>query len=177
MERDLSVSSRGVVLPASLEAEIRERAAKLERLYPRLIGCTVMVEGPGRKHENGGPYRVRLDLRAPGAEPVIVDRQPQAKLELAINEAFDAASRRLEDLLGLQREEVKIHDGQPRGRVVRLFPEPGYGFLETLDGREVYFNRNAVLGEFERLRVGDTVRFHEARGDEGPQASTVVPEA
>ncbi len=58
--------------------------------------------------------------------------------------------------------------------VVRLFREEGYGFLRALDGREIYFHRNAVLNDdFDRLVVGAGVRFDEGLGEEGPQASTV----
>jgi len=60
--------------------------------------------------------------------------------------------------------------------VARLFPEDGYGFLRTSEGREIYFNERSVLkGAFPRLRVGSLVRFAEEAGDEGPQASTVTP--
>ena len=48
------------------------------------------------------------------------------------------------------------------------------GFIETADGREIYFHRNAVLdGAFDRLSVGSEVRFIEEQGDKGAQASTV----
>ena len=70
--------------------------------------------------------------------------------------------------------QVKRHEAAPQGRVARLFPEEGYGFIESVDGREIYFHRNAVVnGGFERLAVGAAVRFAEASGDKGPQASTV----
>ena len=48
------------------------------------------------------------------------------------------------------------------------------GFIETPDGREVYFHRNAVLNDaFDRLTVGSDVRFVENEGVKGSQASTV----
>ena len=41
----------------------------------------------------------------------------------------------------------------------------GYGFIETADGREVYFHRNSVLDDaFEHLTVGSEVRFAELMG-------------
>lgn len=50
----------------------------------------------------------------------------------------------------------------------------GLRFIETVDGREIYFHRNSVLnGDFLSLREGDRVRFHEEPGDKGPKASTV----
>jgi cold shock CspA family protein len=48
------------------------------------------------------------------------------------------------------------------------------GFIETAEGREIYFHRNAVLGgAFDRLIVGSEVRFVEEKGVKGAQASTV----
>jgi cold shock CspA family protein len=50
------------------------------------------------------------------------------------------------------------------------------GFLESDDGREIYFHRNSVLdGAFPRLEIGAQVSFAEEAGDKGPQASTVRP--
>jgi len=72
--------------------------------------------------------------------------------------------------------DVKTHEPQARARVARLHPDDGYGFLETPDGREIYFHCNSVVGgEFEQFQVGDEVRFAEELGDRGPQASTVHP--
>ena len=47
-------------------------------------------------------------------------------------------------------------------------------FIETADGCEIYFHRNAVLdGAYRRLRGGSEVRFVEVEGAKGSQASTV----
>jgi cold shock CspA family protein/ribosome-associated translation inhibitor RaiA len=176
MERPLTLSTRGVEMTPAIEEEIHRRVAALERFYPRLVGCSLAVEGPGAHHRRGGPYEVRLDLRVPGAEPIRVDRQAQAKLGRAIDDAFDVATRRLEDLQRQQRGDVKRPAAaMTPARVVRLAPAGDYGFLATDDGREIYFHRNSVIGDFDALAVGADVRFHEEAGDQGPQASTVVP--
>jgi len=62
--------------------------------------------------------------------------------------------------------------------VVRLFPDDGYGFIETADGQEVYFHRNSVVeGDFAKLAVDSEVRVEIAYGEseKGPQATTVRP--
>ena len=60
------------------------------------------------------------------------------------------------------------------GRVTKLVPAKDCGFLETPNGREVYFHRNSVLAPgFDYVTVGTEVRFVEEQGNEGPQASTV----
>ena len=75
----------------------------------------------------------------------------------------------------MRRGEVKAKSDAPTGRGVRLFPYEGYGFLQTADGREIYFHRNSVLRDgFARLAVGAPVRYAEEEGTRGPQASTVA---
>jgi cold shock CspA family protein len=58
--------------------------------------------------------------------------------------------------------------------VAKFLAGDNCGFIETADGREVFFHRNSVLDEaFDRLTVGSEVRFVEEMGEKGPQASTV----
>ena len=67
-----------------------------------------------------------------------------------------------------QRGEVKTHSEKPMAKVARVFPEEGYGFLVTPEGREVYFHENAVLNsQFSELSVGTPVTFTEGAGEEG----------
>jgi cold shock CspA family protein len=55
-----------------------------------------------------------------------------------------------------------------------LFPEQHYGFIDTTDGREIYFHAHSVLGAaFARLAVDTSVEFVEEPGEEGPRATTV----
>lgn len=174
MQRPLQITSRDFDLTPAIDAEIRERAEKLETYYDRITGCHVIVEAPVGHHRKGGPFNVRIDMVVPRAE-LTVTRQGAEELSVAIRDAFDAARRRLEDHVREIRGDVKAHETQPVARVARLFANEGYGFLETADGREVYFHRNSVLeGHFDDLRPGVEVRFTEEMGDEGPQASTVT---
>jgi cold shock CspA family protein/ribosome-associated translation inhibitor RaiA len=173
MQLPLQITARDVSLSEAAEGDIRAKAANLDTYYDGIMSCRVVVEGPVRHHRKG-PYTVRVDLTVPGAE-LVVDRQADEDLYVAIRDAFDAARRRLEDYARRQRGDVKLHETSPRARVCRLFPEEDYGFLETPDGREIYFHRNSVLHPgFERLEIGTEVRFAEETGDHGPQASTVA---
>lgn len=175
MQVPLQITAHDFPLSEPVEAEIREKAAKLDLYYDGIIGCRVVVEAPIRHHRRGGPYNVRIDLTVPGAE-LVVNKQADEDLSVAIREAFDAMRRRLEDYARRQRGQVKTHEeAQLHGRVSKLFPHEGYGFLETPDGREVYFHYNSVLDPgFASLEIGTEVRFVEELGAEGPQASTVA---
>jgi ribosomal subunit interface protein len=173
MELPLQITARDISLSEAAEDDIRAKAAHLDTYYNGIMSCRVVVEGPVRHHRKG-PFTVRIDLSVPGAE-LVVDHQADADLYVAIRDAFDAARRRLEDYARRQRGAVKSHEETPRARVSRLFPEEGYGFLETPDGREIYFHRQSVLHPgFDRLAIGAEVRFVEEPGEKGPQASTVA---
>ena len=196
MKSELQVTFRDMKPSEEIEDWIRAEAAKLETLYSQLMGCRVAVELPHRHHRKGSPYHIRIDLTVPQGE-IVVKREPSMgtrarqlgereirkqgevriphkDLRQAINDAFKAAGRRLQDYARRQRGDIKSHVLPPEGRVSKIFPREAYGFLTSDDGREIYFHKNSVLGRaFPRLTVGTTVRFIEEQGEKGPQASTV----
>jgi cold shock CspA family protein len=174
MQRPLKITARDFELTEPMERDIRDRVAALEQYYDRISGCEVAVEAPMRHHRKGGPFKVRLRLTLPRGE-IAVTRQSDEDMTLAVREAFDAARRRIEDHVRELRGQVKIHAEAPHGRVARLFPEEGYGFLVNAEGDEIYFHRNSVLTPgFDRLQPGTEVRFVQELGEQGPQASTVA---
>jgi ribosomal subunit interface protein len=173
MQVPLEISTRQIELTPDLEADLRRRSAKLERFFDRITSCRIAVERPGNHHQEGGPYRVRLDITVPGSE--LVAKKEGEDLNAVIRDTFQAAERQVEELADRKRGDVKTRVLPPEGRVIRLFPEEGFGFIAGADGREIYFHRNAVLEPpgFASLAVGAQVRFAEEQGFEGPQASTV----
>jgi ribosomal subunit interface protein len=179
MENPVQVTLRGIEHSPAIEAYVQQRASKLETFFDRIIGCHVTVEAPHRHQHHGRPYRVRVDLVVPGAE-LVVGRAPDEDkshqdVYAAIDDAFDDAARVLQDHVRKQRGDTKVHETHRRARVTKLFPDEGYGFLETPEGDEVYFHRNSVLHRaFGRMHVGTEVHFVEAIGERGPQASTVI---
>ena len=167
-------------LPHSDEIEdiVYENAARLDGFYDRIMSCRVVVDVPHLHHKQGNLYQVRIDITVPGEE-IAVNREaerhaPYKDLRVAIDDAFKTAARLLEDYARRQRQDVKTHRGQAHAKVAKVFAEAGYGFLETLDGRDIYFHRNSLVGaEFADLEPGTEVMFAEEQGEKGPQASTV----
>ncbi|HVO26875.1 MAG TPA: HPF/RaiA family ribosome-associated protein [Candidatus Margulisiibacteriota bacterium] len=178
MQLPLQISFRGMEPSDAVETKVRERAARLDRFYDRIMGCRVVVESPHRRHHQGKLFHVRVDLTVPGGE-LAVTREPAEHhayedVFVAIRDAFDAAQRQLEDYARRQRGDLKTHEGLPTGRVSKLFPDEEYGFIETPEGAEVYFHKHSVLDKaFDRLVAGSEVEFVEEQGEKGPQASTV----
>ena len=180
MQIPLQITYRDLHATPAIEARLRQEARKLEHFHDRMVSCRVVLSAPHRRHHKGRLYHVRIDITLPGAE-VVVNREPRARrahedVMIAIRDAFDAAARRLQEHARKRRGEVKQHQAPPHGRVVRLFERQGYGFIASADGREIYFHKNAVANDaFASLELGAEVRFAEARGDKGPQATTVTP--
>jgi len=180
MELPLQVSFRHMEHSDVIEEMIRERAANLDKYATDIMSCRVVVEPASKHHKNGNPYDVRIDLTLKGEEIVVTrearQRAESKEIRVAIRDAFDAARRRIEDYVRRRRGEVKVRIEPPHARIRTLVPHADHGFLETADGREIYFHRNSVLnGGFDDLEVGMEVAFAEEMGENGPQASTVKP--
>ncbi len=173
MKQQLEISARDVRLNDETEELIREKVAKLDRFYDQIIGCRVKVEMPHRSQRSGRTYNVRIDITVPRGV-LAVTREPDEDLHVAIVNSFETAQRRVKEYAEKQRGEVKTHVEKPMARVTKIFPEEGYGFLTTPEGREIYFHENSVLdAKFEDLQVGTVVTFVENFGEEGAQASSV----
>ncbi len=181
MQLPLQITFRGMDASDTIEGQIRQRAEELERFHGRIMACRVVVESTHRHHRKGRIYHVRVELTVPGGD-IVVKRDPpehhaHEEIHVAIRDAFDATRRQLEDHVRRSRGQTKAHELPDYGRIARLFPEQGYGFIATADGQEIYMHRNSVLDDgFDKLRVGDEVRYvtHPSEGEKGAQASTVI---
>ena len=180
MQLPVQVTFRGLSQSDALESLIREHAEKLDQFYSHIMSCRVVFEAQHRHQHQGKLYHVRIELSVPGQELVVSREQHDNPAHedgyVVVRDAFQAARRQLEEFAQRRRRETKAHEVPPHGRVVFVSPDQEHGFIETVDGRQVYFHRNSVAGNgFDRLAVGAEVRFVETPGEEGPQASTVQP--
>lgn len=195
MKLPVQITFRNMETSPAVEERIRTEVAKLETYYDRLMSCRVVVEIPHRHRQRGNPCHIRIDMGVPGDE-LVVEREPtlhqalqqtshfgktaethgdHKDIYVAIRDAFKAARRQLQDYARRQRGAVKTHDAVLlTGRVLRLFPVDGYGFLEKADGSEVYFHRHSVAhNAFESLLIGMPIEYIETTGEKGAQASYV----
>lgn len=191
----MQIAYRNVEVSPAVDAWIRSQTEKLGTFHERIIRCRVAVELAHQHLRHGNRYQVRVLLSVPGGQltaqslstPIDPEKfleageklkkheigVPQRELRRSVAEALRSAGRRLQDHARRRRREVKRHY-TPLARVADIFPSRGFGFLETEDGRRVYFHRNSVLSDaFDRLRRGMMVTFSEEQGEHGPQASTV----
>jgi cold shock CspA family protein len=165
--------------PEGLGAEerrlIEDRIRNLATGHDDLIDVRIVARETG--HHRRGNQEVRVTCMARGKEIVIARTREEAGL--ALNEALDVLERQVRRLRDRRRTRRTERPAQPPhlGVVDRVFPEEGYGFVLTDEGEEVYFHQNAVRGglEFGGLEEGQRVGLNIEAGDEGPQATTIVP--
>ncbi len=181
MQTPLEIAFHNLSPSSALEADIRERAGKLERLYDRLTACRVSVGALHQQHQTGNLYDVHIVMAVPGQE-LVVSREPRKAKQRraqpdpygAVRDAFKAAERQLKEFKRCLRGEVKPHDTLFQGTVAEMSPAQDHGFIQTSTGTRLYFHRNSMLSDsFESLQRGDPVRFVEIDGDTGPIASKV----
>lgn len=96
MQTPLQITFRDLPHSDALETHIREKASKLEQRFSGLIGCRVVVEQPGKNQQQGNPFNIRIDLSVPGPD-IIVDKQENEDVYVALRDAFDVATRKLDE--------------------------------------------------------------------------------
>jgi len=102
METPLEITFHNMPSSKRIEADIRKRVAKLDKLYGRLISCRVSVELRSKRHRTGNVYEVHVELLAPRGL-LVVSREPHhvkerhahADVLTSVRDAFNAAEARL----------------------------------------------------------------------------------
>ncbi|MBW4644280.1 MAG: HPF/RaiA family ribosome-associated protein [Goleter apudmare HA4340-LM2] len=177
------ISYRNVDKTDAIANLVAEKIAKLERVCSYISSCHIAIEKIHDRPRSGSPYRVRIDLTVPPGHELVAESNPEQgtqyePLDAVIRDAFNAARQQLVKLTERQHESDQSKNyeqlQETTALVTKLFRDKGYGFLKTLDGREIYFHRHSVLhNDFDRLEIGTGVHFSQEQGEEGPQASTV----
>ncbi len=98
MKLPLEIVFRNVTRTSDLEERIRQKAAKLDRMFDRITGCRVVIESPHRRHAKGNTFHINVELSVPN-DTIVVNRDPQNHhhddLGIALRDAFSAAQRQL----------------------------------------------------------------------------------
>ncbi|MCC3244866.1 cold shock domain-containing protein [Methylocystis sp. WRRC1] len=181
MQTQPKIDFQGLEASAERREKIIHQIERLEERYGRSTSCRVVVKGPGGHHQTGGLYEINVHLSLPDNREVAIERTPHLDerfqdFDFALNDAFKRARRQLQDQVGLMRGKVKQHEEAPSAVIKKIMTADGYGFLESADGREIYFHRNSVQdADFDDLKPGMRVSFKEEEGKDGPQASRLSP--
>jgi cold shock CspA family protein len=166
---DIHIKGQQVEILPEWRAKIEEELARLQKHYSDPI-LHARVEIIGTRHHRHGAFEVHLAATVTG-DTITIMRQGEFVRPLLV-EAFDVLDRRLLEHSRMVQQEVKVHEEHVHhGKVLRVFPEKEYGFIEAEDGSEVYFHAHAVKkGKFSPFTPGQKVTFGVEEGAKGPQA-------
>lgn len=110
MQNPLQIVFRDIPSSEAIDAEVRKRVAKLEKLCGDMVACKVSVEADGKHKTHGNMFKVRVDITVPGNE-LVVDGHHTTHEDayVAVRDSFDAAARQLEEYVQRRRRDVKTH--------------------------------------------------------------------
>ncbi|MFB9264622.1 HPF/RaiA family ribosome-associated protein [Bradyrhizobium erythrophlei] len=178
MQTTAQIEFENLTPPAELQAVIEQHISELEKLYGVSAG-RINVRGPVDRHEPGGQYKVNIRLALPNGREVNVGRTSKqderyADLAYAVDDSFNQARSQLQDQEHLMGSgQTGSCEGEPVGTVVRIDPGGAFGFLESANGREIYFSFISVLEGRANITVGSRVSYVEELGEDGLQAFAV----
>ena len=95
------ITYRNMDSSPSIDQRIKQKTTKLQQIYPRMLGCEVIVNAPQKRVVSGRPFEVSLTVRIPGNDIHVsrtVGRGNAAEdVNHAINEVFEIARRELHE--------------------------------------------------------------------------------
>jgi ribosomal subunit interface protein len=102
----------------AIDTAVEERVDKLEKYFNRITSCDVVASAP-HHHQRHHSFHIRVTLHVPGrvlvAEADSALNHAPMDIYGAINEAFKAATRQLEDYIHRMREH---HPRTPSGAAI-----------------------------------------------------------
>lgn len=115
MEEPIQVVFEHLGHSDAIEARVREEASKLDRYYDRIRSVRAVIGRPQHRQHKGDTYSVRLQLSVPGADDIVISRDPamtgrHEDVYVTIRDAFDAARRQLQDLTHKRQDRSTNHD-------------------------------------------------------------------
>lgn len=101
----LEISFHGLERSEAVEARIREKFGKIEQRFDRVTHGRVVMSAPARRAPLPKLFHVRIEIGVPGHAPIVVKHEPDdanahTDPMLALRDAFAAAMRQVEDLVG-----------------------------------------------------------------------------
>jgi len=169
---ELHVEAQHTEIDPTLWDWIRARCEALNTPHEDIVHVRVALAKHSRHLHGSDEAHVVCTL---SGKSINVTRAGES-LDDALYAAFDVLERELQDFRTLRRGVSKAPGPRTRGRIVRLFPDRGYGFIATDTHRDVYFHASALHGmPFAKLQVDTVVDLDIEAAHQGPQATRVTP--
>jgi ribosomal subunit interface protein len=103
MQIPLQITVREMPHSAALDACIRDEVAGLEHFHPRITSCRVTVSASSKHQQQAREFEIHIDVRVPGHNEIVINRQHDEDVYVALRDAFASATRQLEDIVREKR--------------------------------------------------------------------------
>lgn len=168
----LDITVREVPNSAAIAYKIRQKVSKLSQYCRRVEFCKVIVSVVQKQQHKGKLYSTHIEVGVPG-KILVSTHQIDEDLYVVIRDAFAAVNKQVKRYTEEKQGLVKTHLQPLVGKVARKFSD--YGFIETAEGIEYYFNAHNTLHEaFDQLEIGSSVSFLDNTAGDSLQASHVA---
>ena len=119
MTDGVEIHFHGIEKSEAVEDKVRAKVAKLEKHFGRMTRCRVVLEAPHRSPQKPKVYQVKIEIAVPSRQPIVVCHEregPHAneELKLAIRDAFEAATRKLDGVATKLTQRAKLERGRRR---------------------------------------------------------------
>jgi ribosomal subunit interface protein len=176
---ELHIEGQNVDIQEELHTLIASRLEKLNARHSDIIAARVVLVKSS--HHQQGSDEVRIFLSMTRRKTLQASKMGKT-LEEAVNTAFDALTREISEYRRKRREldkpRLKTARVEPRmvGKVVEVFSDKGYGYIDIGEEEDVRFSRQVVIGEtFDGIMAGMSVEVDIVEAGQGYEATRVVP--
>jgi len=118
----VEVHFHGIEKSEAIEQRVREKVARLQRHFERMTSCRVGIEVPQRSTpQKPKVYQIKIEIGMPRRSPIVVSHErigshANEELGLAIRDAFEAATRKVDGMAAKIVERSKLDRGRRKPR-------------------------------------------------------------
>jgi ribosome-associated translation inhibitor RaiA len=118
----VEVHFHGIEKSEAIEQRVREKIAKLEKHFERMTTCRVGIEVPQRSTpQKPKVYQIKIEIGMPRRKAIVVSHErvgshANEELGLAIRDAFEVATRKLDGMAAKIGQRSKLDRGRRKPR-------------------------------------------------------------
>jgi ribosome-associated translation inhibitor RaiA len=124
----IEVHFHGIEKSEAIEQRVRDKVAKLEKLSGRMTSCRVVLEATQRSALKPKVYCIKIEIGVPRQRPIVIRHErvgshASEELTLALREAFEVASRKLDGLASKRGQRSRLERGRRRPSAAAREPD------------------------------------------------------
>jgi ribosome-associated translation inhibitor RaiA len=128
MNAPVEVHFHGIQKSDTVEQRVRDKVAKLEKLSGRMTSCRVVLEATQRSALKPKVYCIKIEIGVPRQRPIVIRHErvgshASEELMLALREAFEVASRKLDGLASKRGQRSRLERGRRRPSAAAREPD------------------------------------------------------